>query len=88
MKEIVLLDFQYVKENMKSKVQLQDIKDIGLLVYYDNPDFYSYSEDEQRKLLLNELNSYGFEFNENDLGLDKLRTLYYKKEMYSKNQNS
>ena len=86
--DTIKIDFQYCKENMKSKVQLQDIKDIGLLVYYDNPDYYKYSEDEQRKLLLNEFNSYGFEFNEDELGLDKLRTLYYKKEMYSKNQNA
>jgi len=38
-------------------------------------------------LLLNELNTYGFTFNLNDLGIDKLRTLYYGKKMYSKNQN-
>ena len=72
---------------MKSRVQIQDIKDIGLLVYYDNPKYYKYDENKQRKLLLEELNSYGFNFKENDLGLDKLRTLYYGKEMYSKNQN-
>ena len=81
-------DFQYNNSEMKSKVQLQDIKDIGLLVYYDNPDYYEYAEDEQRKLLLEELNSYGFDFKETDLGLDKLRTLYYNKEMFSKNQNA
>ena len=72
---------------MKSRVQLQNIKDVGLLVYYDNPDYYNEPLDEQRKLLFNELNSYGFNFKETDLGLDKLRTLYYKKEMFSKNQN-
>ena len=72
---------------MKSKIQLQDIKDIGVLVYYDNPNYYEYSLDEQRKMLFKELNSYGFSFKETDLGLDKLRTLYYRKEMYSKNQN-
>lgn len=85
--DTIKFDFQYYNENMKSKVQLQDIKDIGLLVYYDNPDYYKYPLDIQRKLLLEELNSYGFDFNENDLGLDKLRTLYYKKEMFSLNQN-
>ena len=36
----------------------QDIKDIGLVVYYDNPDYYKYSEEEQRILLIKELNSY------------------------------
>ena len=37
--------------------------------------------------LIDELNSYGFHFKYNDLGLDKLRTLYYGKEMFSENQN-
>ena len=86
--DTIKMDFQFRKEGMKSMIQLQDIKDIGLLVYYDTPDYYEYFEDEQRKLLLNELNNYGFSFNENDLGLDKLRTLFYGKEMFSKNQNA
>lgn len=73
---------------MKSRIQLQDIKDIGLLLYYDNLDLYELSLEEQRKKLIDELNNYGFDFKYSDLGLDKLRTLYYKKEMYSKNQNS
>ncbi|MBE6152716.1 MAG: hypothetical protein E7166_00620 [Firmicutes bacterium] len=81
------IDFQYCNDTMKSRVQLQIIKDIGLLVYYDNPDYYNYPLEEQRNLLLEELNTYGFNFKNTDLGLDKLRTLYYKKEMYSYNQN-
>lgn len=85
--DTIKIDFQYCNDIMKSKVQLQDIKDIGLLVYYDNPDYYKSPLREQRKLLLEELNSYGFTFKESDLGLDKLRTLYYKKEMFSENQN-
>ena len=85
--DTIKFDFQYCNKDMKSKVQLQDIKDIGLLVYYDNPNYYGYSLDEQRKMLFDELNLYGFSFKETDLGLDKLRTLYYGKEMYSKNQN-
>ena len=80
------LDFQYSNEQMKSKIQLQDIKDIGLLVYYDNPNYYELSLKEQRNKLIDELNSYGFNFQYTDLGLDKLRTLYYGKEMYSENQ--
>ena len=80
-------DFHYYKEGMSSKVQLQQIEDIGLLVYYDNKDYYEFDLETQRKKLINELNSYGFNFNYDILGLDKLRTLYYKKEMYSKNQN-
>ena len=80
-------DFHYYKEWMSSKVQLQQIEDIGLLVYYDNKDYYEFDLETQRKKLIDELNSYGFNFNYDILGLDKLRTLYYKKEMYSKNQN-
>ena len=85
--DTIKIDMQYRHDTMKSMVQLQNIKDIGLLVYYDNPDYYEYPLDEQRKLLLEELNSYGFDFKEEDLGLDKLRTLYYGREMYSKNQD-
>ena len=80
-------DFHYYKDGMSSKVQLQQIEDIGLLVYYDNKDYYEFDLETQRKKLIDELNSYGFNFNYDILGLDKLRTLYYKKEMYSKNQN-
>lgn len=80
-------DFHYANDTMKSRIQLQQIKSIGLVVYYDNPDYYKYPLNEQRKMLLNELNSYGFSFKENDLGIDKLRTLYYGKPLFSENQN-
>ena len=46
---------------MKSKIQLQEIKGIGLIWYYDNPDFYQLPFKEQRKKLVDEFNSYGFE---------------------------
>lgn len=72
---------------MVSKIQIQQIENIGLLVYYDNKNYYKYDLEQQRKMLIKELNSYGFNFENDVLGLDKLRTLYYKKEMYSKNQN-
>ncbi|MEE3342877.1 MAG: hypothetical protein VZS44_02175 [Bacilli bacterium] len=81
------VDYQYSIGNMKSRIQLQDISDVGLLLYYDNPDYYELPLDEQRNKLIDELNSYGFDFSYDTLGLDKLRTLYYKKEMFSKNQN-
>ena len=80
-------DFHYYKHGMSSKVQLQKIENIGLLVYYDNKDYYEFDLETQRKKLIDELNSYGFDFHYDILGLDKLRTLYYGKEMYSKNQN-
>ena len=72
---------------MNSKIQLQEIKDIGLLVYYDNSNYYKYDLETERQKLIDELNSFGFNFNYETLGLDKLRTLYYKKEMFSNNQN-
>lgn len=81
------VDYHYFKEGMTSKVQLQQIDNIGLLVYYDNKEYYELDEELQRKKLIDELNSYGFEFDYDTLGLDKLRTLYYKEEMYSNNQN-
>ena len=80
-------DHHYFKEGMNSKVQIQEIDDIGLLVYFDNSNYYDLDLDTQRNKLIDELNSYGFNFKYDDLGLDKLRTLYYGKEMYSKNQN-
>ena len=80
-------DFHYANANMKSRIQLQTIKNIGLVVYYDNPDYYEYPMEKQRELLIEELNSYGFNFTKNDLGIDKLRTLYYGKQLFSKNQN-
>ena len=81
------IDYQYSRGDMKSRIQLQEIEDIGLVLYYDNPDYYDLEFDEQRNKLIDELNSYGFNFKYNDLGIDKLRTLYFGKECYSKNQN-
>ena len=80
-------DFHYQNKKMKSRVQLQIIEDIGLIVYYDNPKYYKYPLDKQRELLFKELNTYGFNFTCDELGIDKLRTLYFGKEMFSKNQN-
>lgn len=80
-------DHHYFKSGMNSKVQLQEIEDIGLLVYYDNSMYYELSLEEQRKRLIDELNSYGFNFCYDNLGYDKLRSLYYKKDMFSLNQN-
>ena len=81
-------DHHYYKDGMNSKIQLQETKNIGLLLFYDNSMYYELPLEEQRRKLITELISYGFdEFDYNTLGLDKLRTLYYKKECYSKNQN-
>ena len=86
--DTIKFDFQYKKQDWYNYIQLQDIKDVGLLVYWEHDIFYELPEDEQRQKLLEELNSYGFLFKKTDLGVDKLRTLYYGKKMYSKNQNA
>ncbi|MEE3343412.1 MAG: hypothetical protein VZS44_04925 [Bacilli bacterium] len=80
-------DYHYCKDDMNSRVQLQQIKDIGLVVYYDNNKYYNINLKEQRKKLIDDLNSFGFNIDYDTLDLDKLRTLYYGKEMYSNNQN-
>ncbi len=80
-------DYHYYKDGMSSKIQLQQIEGVGTLVYYDNKDYYEFDLEIQRKMLIDDLNSYGFHIDYDSLGLDKLRTLYYGKEMFSKNQN-
>lgn len=80
-------DNQYTIDDMKSRIQLQDIDTIGVLLYYDNPDYYGLDEETQRVRLIEELNSYGFDFKKEDLGVDKLRTLLLGHTCYSKNQN-
>ena len=76
-------DHHYCNDNMKSKIQLQEIKDIGLLLYYDNSDYFEYDVDTQKRKLIDELNSYGFKIYYDELCFDKLRTLYYKKDMFN-----
>lgn len=75
-------DYQYSIGNMKSRIQLQEIDGIGLVLYYDNPNYYKYKKKKQRKKLIKELNKYGFSFSYKDKDLDKLRTLFFGKECY------
>ena len=79
-------DFHYAKPNMESRVQLQQIKDIGLVLYYDNSNYYHLPFDEQRKALIDELNSYGFEFSEKTPDLNKLESLRDNKLSFHINQ--
>ena len=59
---------------MTTRVQMQETKDVGLLVYLDNEAYYELELEEQRKKLIDELNSYGFEFSYDDLEpIDKER---------------
>ncbi len=80
-------DYQYKMPNKNSRVQLQEIDNVGLVVYHDNPDYYNQPEELQRKSLIDELNSYGFSFNYDEQGVDKLRTLLTGKSQFSNNQN-
>lgn len=83
--DTIKYDHHWYKDGMTTRVQLQETKDIGLLVFLDNKAYYEYDLEKQRKMLIDELNNYGFNFSYNDLGIDKLRTLYYREEKYSKN---
>ncbi len=85
--DTIKYDHHWYKEGMNTRVQLQETKDIGLLVFLDNKAYYELDLETQRRKLIDELNSYGFNFNYDTLGLDKLRTLYYRKGMFSNNQN-
>ena len=46
------VDYQYSIGDMKSRIQLQDIDNVGLLLYYDNPDYYELPLDDQRNALI------------------------------------
>ena len=67
--------------------QLQDIKDIGLLdyVYIKEENTPQKGQDELFNMLKKHMQELGFTL-EYELGVDKLRSLYYKKPMFSKNQ--
>lgn len=81
-------DYHYATPSMRSRIQLQQIDSIGLVVYYDNPDYYHMRPDAQRVALIRELNSFGFGIPESQMGIDKLRTLYTGELCYSANQNA
>ena len=68
------IDYQFRLENMKSALQFQLIDNIGLVLYYDNPDYYGLSKEEQKAKLLEEIQSYNIPIT-NNYSLDKLKTL-------------
>ena len=81
-------DYHYKIDDMKSVIQMQEIDNVGVVLYYDNPDYYDLPEDEQRERLIDELNSYGFSFKKDELGVDKLRSFLSGSLKFSKNQNA
>lgn len=81
------VDYQYRIGDMQSRIQFQEIDKIGLVLYYDNPEYYDFSPERQKDALLDELNSYGFNFDKDVQGIDKLRTLLTGQNCFSDNQN-
>ena len=81
-------DYHYATNSMRSRIQLQQIEGLGLMVYYDNPDYYHMPAEQQRIMLIRELNAFGFGIPESQMGVDKLRTLYNQELCYSANQNA
>lgn len=81
------VDYQYKIGDMQSAIQFQEIDRIGLVLYYDNPEYYDFTPERQKDALLDELNSYGFNFDKKEQGVDKLRTLLLGCTCYSDNQN-
>lgn len=65
--------------------QLQEIENIGLLDYVIDNDLKELKEEEQFNILTKQMEELGFHL-EYELGVDKLRSLHYKKLMFSKNQ--
>ncbi|MBE7074882.1 MAG: hypothetical protein E7376_02770 [Clostridiales bacterium] len=67
--------------------QLQDIKDIGLLDYVYTDEFLdeTITQDEMFEIVKQHIHDLGFKL-EYELGVDKLRSLYYKELKFSKNQ--
>ena len=82
------VDYQYKIGNMESRIQFQEIDRIGMVLYYDNPEYYEFSPERQKDAILDELNSYGFNFDKDVQGVDKLRTLLTGQTCFSDNQNA
>ena len=80
--DTVKYDYQF-RIGDSSVIQIQAIEDIGIVLYYDNPKYDSLSLDEQREKLILELDTYGFNFAKDSKNVDKLRSLYYGRLMFS-----
>lgn len=77
----------WIYERGKCWHQLQHIKDIGLLDYVYSAEIaeMGYSEEDQFEILKKQMEDLGLHL-EYELGVDKLRSLYYKEIKFSKNQ--
>ncbi len=64
------IDYQY----MNGYIQLQDVENLGLIVYYYNPKYFFESLEKQNELLTQELKNVGFVFKEQKQ-IDRLKEL-------------
>lgn len=54
--------------------QIQDIKDDCLIIAYDNEKYYNFSNDEQRKMLIEDVKKYGIEIID-DNNIDRFKLI-------------
>lgn len=80
-KKIECKEKHYYYQNTEDNViiELQKVEGVGLLLYYDNPKYFSMSLEEQRRQLIEDLTyNYGFDI-PNDCNIfDKLRYIYHR----------
>ena len=67
--------------------QLQDIEKIGLLDYVENKEISSLSKEQQFNEIKKQMLEMGFSL-QHELGVDKLRSLYHNKLMFSYDQTA
>lgn len=68
-------DYVYKKiDEEKMYFQIQDIKDDCLIIAYDNEKYYNFSNDEQRKMLIDDVKKYGIEIID-DNNIDRFKLI-------------
>jgi len=80
-------DIHYKHSIINGDIQFQEVDGFGLMIFYYNPDYFNLDEETQRRKLIDDLRVFGFDFNYESLGVDRLRSLYYGELKYSLNQN-
>lgn len=70
----VIETYKYDYQYMNGYLQLQDIENIGLIIYYYNPKYIYLDEEKQKQILTQEIKEFGFEF-DNLEKIDKLKKL-------------
>lgn len=75
--ETTKTDYQY----LNGYLQLQEVENLGLIIYYYNPKYFFETSEKQKELLYNDLEKIGFTFKEK-LSIDRLKTLINNKICY------